>query len=266
MHQALEAFSDRCAFNDNVLTRLDARVKLFLALAAVIATLRCHSLLFALAVFVFCIGAMLAVRMGGRTMLLRLAGPMGMAAVLCVLQAALSGSAESMVLWRGSLGSWVITVTREGLDRGLFTGARVLGSVSVLILLGTVTPAFKVFAALGWARMPATMVDLSMLMYRYIFGLLERLVQVHSAQRVRLGYVGAGRSLSSMGALMGAMTLGALDQAGRTHEAMLVRLYDPRAGLPMAELGPISGGQWAVLAGGVAALAGAFALCQWGPI
>jgi energy-coupling factor transporter transmembrane protein EcfT len=69
-----------------------------------------------------------------------------------------------------------------------------------------------------------------------------------------------------MGTLMGAMVLGALDQAGRTHEAMLVRLYDPRAGLPMAELGLLSGGQWLVLAGGVAALAGAFALCQWGPI
>jgi cobalt/nickel transport system permease protein len=160
----------------------------------------------------------------------------------------------------------VVTATREGLDRGLGTGSRVVGSVAVLVLLGTVTPAFKVFAALRWARLSSTMVDLAMLMYRYIFALLERLVQVHSAQRVRLGYAGTGRSLSSMGTLMGAMILGALDQAGRTHEAMLVRLYDSRAGLPMSELGPLPRGQWAVLAGGVAALAGAFAICQWGPI
>lgn len=266
MHQALEAFSDRYAFRDNALTRLDARVKLFLALAGVIAALCCHSVLFPLGLFVLCLCAMLAVRMSGKTMLLRLCGPVGIATVLCVLQAVLPGPGAWAPLWRVSVGPWVFTVTREGLDRGLLTGGRVLGSVSVLVLLGTVTPAFKVFAALRWAKMPATMVDLAMLMYRYIFGLLERLVQVHSAQRVRLGYAGAGRGLTSMGTLMGAMTLGALDQAGRTHEAMLVRLYDARAGLPMAELGPLNMAQWMVVVGGLAALGGAFALCQWGPI
>ena len=258
MHQTLEAFSDRCAFADNALTRLDARVKLILALSAITAILFSPGPLLPLGLFAFCLCAMIRVRLPWRVLLWRMAGPLGIAAVLCLLQTMFSGATP---LWQLRVGPWAITFTREGLFEGLQVGARVLGSVSVLILLGTVTPAFKVFAALRWAHMPQTMVDLSLLMYRYIFSLLDEAVEVRGAQLVRLGYVDARRSLASTGRLMGAVVLRALDQADRTHESMLVRLYEGR--LPMAELGPIRRAQVLVLTAGLAVLAGAFVLCQF---
>jgi len=62
-------------------------------------------------------------------------------------------------------------------------------------------------------------------MYRYIFCLLEHTAESVEAQRVRLGYTGARRSLSSIGTLAGIVVLRSLDQARQTHEAMMVRGY-----------------------------------------
>ena len=53
MHQTLEAISDRCAFADNALTRLDARVKLLLALSAITAILFSPGVLLPLGLFAF---------------------------------------------------------------------------------------------------------------------------------------------------------------------------------------------------------------------
>ena len=254
MHQTLEAFSDRAAFRDNVMTRQDPRVKLVLALAAIVAVLCARAAWLPVGVFLACLGALLAVRTPPRVFLVRLAGPVGMAMVLVLVQTLLAGrpaAGAGEPLWQWHAGSWTVAVTAEGLRGGLRMGARVLGSMSVLVLLGSVTPAFKVFAALRWAHMPRTMMELAMLMYRYIFGLLEQVVQVRGAQRVRLGYVDARRTLASTGSLMGTVVLRALDQADRTHEAMLVRLYDGRG--PLADLAPLSLGQWLAMAAGLAA-------------
>jgi cobalt/nickel transport system permease protein len=189
------------------------------------------------------------------------AGPIGIAAMMCLLRATLSGST---VLCRLPLGPWEITFTREGLQGGILVGSHVLGSVSVIVLLGSVTPAYKVFGALQWAGMPGTLVELAMLMYRYIFSLLEEANNVHSAQRVRLGYVNSRRSLSSTGELMGLVILRAFDQADRTHEAMLVRGYRHR--LPMAAPGPLGARDLLTLAAGLVVFAAGFLLCRIGPI
>jgi cobalt/nickel transport system permease protein len=268
MHQTLEAFSDRSAFSDNALTRLDARVKLVLALAAILTVLVAHKLAVPLTVFAACLTAMWMLPIPRRVLLVRAAGPVCVAGVLFVLKTLFSGPArggpmggEADTLWRISLGGWTISVARSALSEGAMMAGRVLGSTSVLVLLGSVTPAFKVFAALRWARMPRTMVELAMLMYRCIFGLLDQVIQVRAAQRVRLGYVGAVRSLRSTGSLMGTVILRSLDQADRTHEAMLVRQYDGT--LPMGELGPLGRGQLLILAAGLAVLGAGMGLC-WG--
>lgn len=256
MHQTLDAFSDRAAFRDNAMTRLDPRVKLAVALAGIVVVLCARSVAVPLAAFGACLVSLIAVGTPWRVVMVRVTSPLLVAIILLLLQALLGHPASAGAaapLWQWPLGRWTLTITRDGLDAGLLMGSRVLGSMSILVLLGSVTPAFKVFAALRWAGMPRTMVDLAMLMYRYIFGLVEQVMQVRGAQRVRLGYVGAARSLQSTGNLMGTVVLRALDQADRTHDAMSVRLYDGH--LRMADLEPLPARGWLVLAGSVAAMA-----------
>jgi cobalt/nickel transport system permease protein len=94
-----------------------------------------------------------------------------------------------------------------------------------MLLLGCVTPAHQLFHALRWLGVPRTWVEVALLMYRYIFVLLDEAGDVVTAQRVRLGYAGVSRSLSSLGVLSGTVIVRSLDQSERTHEAMMLRGY-----------------------------------------
>ena len=64
-----------------------------------------------------------------------------------------------------------------------------------------------------------------MLMYRYTFVLLDLTAEVIAAQKVRLGYAGLQRGLSSAGTLGGTVILRSMDQAVCTNQAMRVRGY-----------------------------------------
>jgi len=261
MHRTLEIFSDTYAFRDNVLARADARVKLALALAAITAVLLSGNVLMPLVMFGACAGVSLAIRVPGRLLAWRVAGPLGIAAVMCILKALLTGGTP---LVRAPMGAWQFVLSREGVFQGLVIGSRVMGSVSVLILLGSVTPAYKVFGALRWAHLPDSLVELAMLMYRYIFALLEQVVDVQSAQRVRLGYTGFRRALTSASSLMGVAILRSLDQADRTHEAMEARGY--HGALPMAAPRPLRLADAFTLAAGLAVLIAGFLLGRSVPI
>jgi len=217
-----ELFSDIFACRDNVFTRLDPRVKLVTAITLILAVVFSGKVFFPLTVLVLCLSAMLVVGMPIRLVLLRIAGPMGIVAVLVILQAFLSGSTP---LFSWSFLQWKVTATEEGLRRGIVLGCRVLGAVSVMLLLGSVTPAYKMFNALRWFRVPEAWVEIALLVYRYTFSLLDHTSDVVSAQRTRLGYSTVKRSLSSVGVLAGTVITRSIDQAMRTYEAMTLRGY-----------------------------------------
>ena len=73
--------------------------------------------------------------------------------------------------------------------------------------------------------MPKTFIELTLLVYRYIFVLLEEILAIRDAQKVRLGYHNWRKSMRSIGVLGGSLTLFAYDRAERVFEAMVVRGY-----------------------------------------
>ena len=74
------------------------------------------------------------------------------------------------------------------MPRGVLLGSRVLGAVSVMLLLSSVTPAYKIFGALRWFHVPEGWVEIALLVYRYTFLLSDQTADIAAAQRVRLGY------------------------------------------------------------------------------
>lgn len=259
MHQPHETFSDRFALRENALTRLDARVKLLLALAAMAAAAWADNLLLPLAVFAVSMGALAAMRIPPRMLAWRLAGPLSVPLVVFLLRVLLGGGDG----WRAVLvGPWPIATVPAGLAEGLLIGSRVLGSMSVLVLLGMATPAHKAFAALRWLGMPRLLVELLLMMYRYLFCLSRQVVDIGAAQRARLGYCGFGRSMRSAGTLAGMSLLRAMDQAQRTAEAMRARAYAGQ--LPLAESPRLRRADVLALACGLALLAGGALLCRGG--
>lgn len=238
MAHGFELFSDIFVLRDNALRRLDVRVKWLAVLAICGIVLVCRRPYLPLGVFAVAVGALRWVRLPVRLMATRLALPLGMAVVLCVLRAFL---VPGEALWSVQVWRWTLVATRSGLAEGVLLASRVLGSMSVLILFSTVTPAHEVFAALRWLRMPRTWVETAMLMYRYTFALVEHAADVFSAQRTRLGYVGWRRSLGSVGTLAGSVLMRSMEQAERTHQAMVARGYSGQ--WPTRRMGRVPVGQ-----------------------
>jgi cobalt/nickel transport system permease protein len=222
LRPVFELFSDIFAYRDNTLTRIDPRVKLMLAVLAIVCVIMCRGFAFPPVVFAACLVGILATRMPARLILARLAAPFGVVLVVILLQSLLIGSTP---LFSISLLGGKMTVMREGALHGALLGTRVLGAVSVLLLLSSVTRAHQIFHALRWMGVPSGWVEVAMIMYRYIFMLMDQAGDVMEAQRVRLGYSTFRRSLSSSGLLAGTVIKDAMEQGIRTCEAMELRGY-----------------------------------------
>jgi len=226
-----ELFSDIFARQDNVLARIDSRTKLIVALLTLSAVIFSKTLVFPLVLLVLCVVVTAAMGVPARLIGVRMIAPVGVACVLLVWQSILTGVTP---LWSMVVFNFHIAATCEGFHAGLLIASRVLGAMSVMLLLSSVTPAHRIFHALRALGAPQGWVEIAMLMYRYIFVLLDITADVTAAQRVRLGYSSVRRGLYSAGIVSGTVVLRSMDQAVRTNEAMKVRGY--RGEIP---LGPM---------------------------
>jgi cobalt/nickel transport system permease protein len=255
-----ELFSDIFACRDNALTRMDPRPKMIIALALIVAVVLSKQAFLPLLVFVSCTVGMIWLRMPVKLVLLRLVGPMGIVLVLVTLQAFLTGVSPVASF---SLAGYRFVATAEGLMRGVLLGSRVLGAVSVMLMLSSVTPAYKIFGALRWFRVPEVWVEIALLVYRYIFVLLDQTADIAAAQRVRLGYSTVGRSLSSAGVLAGTVVARSMDQAMRTYEAMTLRGYQGR--LPVGPLPRMKAREYWCMLTVPPAIAVVYLIAEWWP-
>jgi cobalt/nickel transport system permease protein len=217
-----DLFSDIFTYRDNALTRIDPRAKLVIALAALIAVVTAEWIVLPLSVFGISLVVVAALRIPARFVAARLAAPLSVVAVLVVIRMFVTGTTP---LFTMTFGEWQLTAKAEGLRQGALMGARVLGAASTVFLLSVVTPAHRIFQALGWFRISRHWLEIAILMYRYIFVLMERVSDLAAAQRLRLGYRLRGRAMRSFTALAGATIIHSLEQSQRTHDAMRLRGY-----------------------------------------
>jgi cobalt/nickel transport system permease protein len=248
MHGFDEFIACETPERQNLLASRDVRVTLAVALAAILAVVLSTRLWLPLGMAACC-AIMLMARMPLRQVAWRLTAPLAIAVLVCLLQGVMTGKTPLVEL---TVGAWRLALTREGMASGTLLGSRVLGSMSVIFVLCLAAPAHEIFAALRWAKMPRTWVEIGMLMYRYTFTLFDQADSAMSAQRVRLGYATAGRSLRSLGSLAGIVALRSIDQAERTHEAMLARGY--HGPLPCPRLRPLRRRDALVMLAAVAAI------------
>lgn len=164
----------------------------------------------------------------------RIMFPFGIVAALFLLKVFMTPG-ESV--WTLSAAGLSISATREGFQQGALLGAKVAGGMSAALLLGLVAPAHEIFRALRWMGAPKVWVEIAMLMYRYVFVLLDAASDMATAQKLRLGYSDTRRAVRSAGVLSGAVLLRSIDQAERTNEAMMLRCYN--GAIPVGKLPPL---------------------------
>lgn len=222
-------FSDIFARKDTAYSRIDVRIKLLVVISTIVAVIVSNSVLFPLCVFTT---AAITIRLAGvpfRYFAMRLIPAGTLVAVLVVLR---TFTEPGDVLFSLTVGPFIPRATYQGLLSGLLLGTRVLGAVSTMLFLGATTPVYRLFGALRQFGVPSDWVEVALLMYRYVFLLADTTADITTAQKVRLGYSGFGRSVRSLGILTGAVLTGAIDQAVRTNDGMRTRGYSGRFPVP----------------------------------
>lgn len=121
-------------------------------------------------------------------------------------------------------GGW-LTVVPAAQSLGMLVLSRALGAVSCLYFLSLSTPLPELLEVLRRARIPAIVIELAVLIYRYIFLLLATFRDMRDSAASRLGYRGLKRSLRTTGLVYGGLLAGSFRRAGACFDAMESRCY-----------------------------------------
>ena len=222
MFDKSDIFSEVFAHKENLVTGIEARIKIAFTVIALVINLLSPTIYTPIAIALFCLATLMAIRIPPKLLMLRLIMPLVMAAVVLITQIFFYGTTTLFTIpfWGFNLVGY-----EEGLARGLLIMCRVIGGVSLILFLSMSTPAHKLLVAARWFRLPKAFIELALLIYRYIFVLIEEAIAIKDAQRVRLGYRNWQQSIRSVGTLGGILVLRAYDRAERVFEAMIARGY-----------------------------------------
>ena len=127
---------------------------------------------------------------------------------------------------------FTLTGTREGLDFFISVLLKSWASVTAAVVLTATTPPLRLLEALRALRIPAILVAIVMLMYRYLFVLVDEAQSLMRARTARSAAIGpkSGGSLvwraKSAGGMAGSLFIRTLDRSERIYMAMLARGYD----------------------------------------
>ena len=135
-------------------------------------------------------------------------------------------------LFELDLALFTLTGTREGLDFFISVLLKSWASVTAAVVLTATTPPLRLLEALRALRIPAVLVAIVMLMYRYLFVLVDeaqRLMRARAARSAAIGRKSGGSIVwraKSAGGMAGSLFIRTLDRSERIYMAMLARGYD----------------------------------------
>ena len=137
-----------------------------------------------------------------------------------------------ITLYELFLGLFTLTATVEGIEFFASVLIKSWASVTAAVLLTSTTPPLGLLSALRSLKLPAILVSVVMLMYRYLFVLVDeaqRMLRARSARSAAIG-TGSGGSIvwraKSAGGMAGSLFIRTLDRSERIYMAMLARGYD----------------------------------------
>ena len=205
------------------LHKLDARIKIICAFAAVFGIVILSHWQMALLAFVTCLGLVLYSKSSLKVYLRRLLYPVYIIVFVAVIQPFTFGSNVIAMVPGLSL-----PIYQEGVSFAVLIFTRCLAAVAVLNLLILVTPITTLLDSLGWFRIPSVIIDTMMLMFRYVFIISEESARMHKAQESRCGYsksVSYLKKIGNYGTLAGMLLTRSFDRALKVGDAMASRGY-----------------------------------------
>ena len=142
----------------------------------------------------------------------------------------LSGSGDTIFAF--TVANVPLTITTGSANLASLVLVRTFGGMCGLFFIALTTPMIEIFSVMHKLRFPPVVVDLSMLMYHFIFVFIAQTIAIHNAQTIRQGYSSFRRSVNSM-AMLGAMLfIRGWKEAEDLIIVMDSRCYDGKLELP----------------------------------
>lgn len=124
------------------------------------------------------------------------------------------------------LGSFYIAVSKGNFINGIKLFSVSLGSVSALYSLALSTPMIDILGVMKRWNLPSILVEITLLVYRFIFILLDMAENITISQNSRLGDISFKRRLNSISMTLSIVLIRALNKANNLYLAMESRCYD----------------------------------------
>ena len=115
------------------------------------------------------------------------------------------------------------------MDYGFLVFSRVMGSVSVLILLILTTSHTKMLENMRWLRLPGTMIEISSFMWRYITAFSNEGIKLEMTQRARCSLLkkSFAARVQNIASVCGLLIVRAFARSNEVYRAMISRGWKP---------------------------------------
>lgn len=129
-------------------------------------------------------------------------------------------------LWAIPLLGKYLTISKQGIITAVNLIATAFSCVSCLYLLILTTPVIDLLGVLKKLHLPAILIEILLLMYRFIFVLLDVGEAILISQKCRLGHKNIKTSITSMGKMLSVLFMNAFQKTTYLYDAMESRCYD----------------------------------------
>lgn len=131
------------------------------------------------------------------------------------------------VIWEFAPFPWIhLTITTNAVHQSVLILSRVFGCTVSLFFIALTTPLTDLFNIMKRCRIPVELIDLMMIMYRYIFIFYEQAKEIWQAQVMRLGYHRPKEAVHSFSILCGMLFISSWIAGEDLIRAMDCRCYN----------------------------------------
>lgn len=131
---------------------------------------------------------------------------------------------------QGLAGFWTpftyVFVTPESLSTVLHLWGKAFGGVSAMFMMSLSTPSNEIFSVLRKCKVPALVIELMNMIYRFVFVMVDTFVRMNNSAESRMGYVNFKTSLNTFGNIASNLLVVSLKKGGVYYDAMESRCYD----------------------------------------
>ena len=141
---------------------------------------------------------------------------------------AVNFTTEPMDLWNLQIGTHYIATSVYSLTYAIRLIFIALASVSCLYFLSLTTPMLDLVQVMKKCKLPWLFVELTILMYRFIFVIGDMAAAIMLSQDCRLGNITLKQKINSMGQMLSVVLIRSLNKSNKLYDAMESRCYDGR--------------------------------------